>query len=212
MITCQEYIDTVREQLFDPEPGVGWANAELIGYLNSAMTRTIAAKMDAYPVIREISLEPGVVQSLPDDGCLFIDCLYNQAGNAVTLQAAHEFIRVKPDWAAASASNEVNYVLFDPRLPRQFHVSPPASSGATLTCMFGAFPPRITSVTDEVLMPDQYETALQTFMVARALAKASARQDLSKATAFMAEFERMVGARLQIDLQTPPQQDIRGVR
>lgn len=212
MITCQAYIDIVRELLFDPAPGVGWGDAELIGHLNAAITRTILAKLDAYPVIREISLEPGTVQSLPADGCLFMDCLYNEAGNAVTLQAAHEFVRVNPGWAAATSSSEVQYVLFDPRLPRQFHVSPPASSGTTLTCMFGAFPPRIEAVTDDVLMPDQYEAALQAFMVARALAKASNRQDPAKAQTFMAEFERMVGVRAQIDLQTPPQQDIRGVR
>ena len=211
-ISCQAYIDNVRDQLFDPAPGAGWNNTELIGYLNAAMTRIVLAKMDAYPVIREIALEPGVVQELPSDGCLFIDALYNSAGNGVTLQAAHEFIRVNTGWAAATASSEVQYVLFDPRLPRQFHVSPPAASGALLTCMFGAFPTRITAVGDDVLMPDQYETAIQTYMIGRAYAKASARQDLNKAAAFIAEFERMIAGRLQIDLQTPPQQDIKGMR
>jgi len=211
-IPCQSYLDTVREQLFDPAPGVGWNDDELIGYLNTAMTRIVLAKMDAYPVIREIALEPGVVQELPSDGCLFIDALYNSAGNGVTLQAAHEFIRVNTGWAAATASAEVQYVLFDPRLPRQFHVSPPAASGALLTCMFGAFPPRITAAGDDVLMPDQYEAPIQTFMVGRAYAKAGTRQDLNKSAAFIAEFERMISGRLQIDLQTPPQQDIKGAR
>lgn len=212
MISCQDYVDAVREQLFDPAPGVGWSDAELIAYLNSGMTRVILAKLDAYPVIREIALEPGVVQSLPEDGCLFIDALFNSAGNGVTVQPAHEFVRVNTGWAAATPSDEVRYILFDPRLPRQFHVSPPAGSGAVLTCMFGAFPPRVATVADDVLLPDQYEAALQSFMVSRAYAKASARQDLNKSAAFLAEFERMVGARAQIDLQTPPQQDIRGAR
>lgn len=212
MIPCQTFINVVREQLFDPEPGVGWNNDELIGYLNAGITRILLTKLDAYPVVREVSLEPGVVQQLPDDGVVFIDALFNASGGGVTLQAAHELVRVRPTWAAEAASLDVNYVLFDPRLPRQFMVSPPAASGASLTCLFGATPPRITAVGDDVLMPDQYEAALQTFMIGRALAKASTRQDLQKSQAFMTDFERMIGARAQIDLQTPPQQDIRGGR
>lgn len=212
MIPCQAYIDTVRAQLFDPAPGVGWNNDELIGYLNSAITRILLTKLDAYPVIREITLEPGVVQALPEDGVLFIDALFNTSGAGVTLQAAHEFIRVNPTWAAADASADVQYVLFDTRAPRQFHVSPPASSGASLTCIFGARPPRIETVEDDVLMPDQYEAAIQSFMLSRALNKVSVRQDPAKSAAHMADFERMIGARAQIDMQTPPQQDIKGSR
>ena len=212
MILCQDYIDTVREQLFDPAPGAGWNDLELIGYLNAGITRTILAKMDAYPVVRELSLEPGVEQTLPEDGCLFLDSLYNSAGNGVTLQAAHEFVRVNTGWAAATASDEVQYVLFDPRLPKRFRVSPPANSGTSLVVMFGAFPPRITAVTDEVLMPDQFEAALQAYMIARALAKNSARQDLAKAGTFMQDYSAMIAGRLQIDLNTPPQQDIKGAR
>ena len=212
MISAQAYIDIAREMLFDPAPGAGWNDDELIGHLNAAITRIVLTKLDAYPVIREIALEPGVVQSLPDDGCLFIDALFNTAGGFVTVQPAHEYIRINPTWAAASASPDVSYVLFDPRVPRQFHVSPPAASGASLTCMFGAFPPRITSAGDDVLMPDQYEAAIQTFMVSRALAKDSVRQDLPKSQALMNDFVAMINGRTQVDLQAPPAQDIKGAR
>lgn len=212
MIPAQAYIDTVRALLFDPAPGMGWSDDELIGHLNAAVTRILIAKLDAYPVIREIPLEPGVVQSLPSDGVLFIDALFNTSGGFVTVQPAHEFVRVNPQWAAATPALDINYVLFDPRVPRQFHVSPPAASGASLSCMFGATPPRIETVADDVLMPDQYEAAIQTFMVARALSKDSVRQDLPKSTQLMGEFVAMINGRAQVDLQTPPAQDIKGGR
>jgi hypothetical protein len=212
MRLVSDYITVVREHLFDPAPGAGWNDDELIGYLNGALTRIVLLKQDAYPVIRELTLVEGVVQELPEDGALFLDVLYNAAGNGVTVQSAHEFVRVNPGWAAATSSYDIEYVLFDTRLPRRFHVSPPATDGATLMVMFGAFPPRLEALSDPVLMPDEYESAIWSFMTGQAYTKASKRQDLAKAQVFMQAFHAVVGGRAQADAALPPPADTPGVR
>lgn len=188
---ASDILAPARHTLLDAS-GVAWADAELLSYLNSGLTELVSRKPDVYPKVGAITLVAGVWQDLPADAVLFLDAITNAAGAGVTVEAPHEFVRVHPTWASDTASANVRYVLFDPRLPTKINVYPPATAGATLTVKYGAVPVRLTATSDAVTVPAWYETALWAFVVAMAYAKNSKRQDMAKFTQFMALFSASV--------------------
>lgn len=190
-LLASDIIARVRHTLLDAS-GVAWADAELLSYLNGGLTQLVSLKPDAYPKVASVSLVAGVWQDLPADGVLFLDAIANTSGSGVTVEAAHEFVRVHPDWAAATASANIRYVLFDPRLPTKFNVYPPAATGAALVVKYGAKPDRLTATSDSIAVPDWFETPLWAFAVASAYAKNSKRQDLAKFGQFMGIFTNFV--------------------
>lgn len=205
-----DIIGFARGTLLDAA-GVAWSDAELLQYLNAGLTSLVSMKPDAYPKVVSLALVAGVWQDLPADAVLFLDAIANTAGGSVTVEAAHEFIRVHPGWAADTASANVQYVLFDPRLPTKFSVYPPATAGATVMVKYGAKAARLTATSDSISVPDWYETALWAFVVATALAKNSKRQDLAKTQGFMSTFTQAVIGNTATERNTAAVVDIKGV-
>ena len=204
-------IQRARYTLLD-ESAVAWSNAELYSYLNGGMTQLVSIKPDAYPRVASLTLVAGTWQSLPDDGVLFLDAVQNTAGGFVTVQAAHEFVRVHPTWAADTASANVSYVLFDPRLPTNFNVYPPATAGATLRVKYGAMAEPVVPTTQETVdFPAWYETPLWAFVVGSAYAKNGKRQDLAKFQQFMSMFMQAVAGNTASERSTAPAADPKGV-
>jgi len=204
-------ITPVRATLLDAT-GVTWTDAELIGYLNAGVTQLVGLKPDANSVENDVDLVPGVAQALPANGVLFMDCIRNSTGNRVTVQPIHEFVRTHPTWARDAADINTVYVLFDPRLPRNFWVWPPAPSddGMHLPVMYGATPTRIAALTDEIGVPDYWEFALGAFVLARAYAKNSRRHDIVKSKEFMDRFLTLVGGTTQTERLMAGRADVEG--
>ena len=69
---ASDCVDAARLALFDPAPGAGWSDAELLTYLNEAIRDSVAAKPDIYPVSGDIPLAAGVVQTLPVGAMVFV--------------------------------------------------------------------------------------------------------------------------------------------
>lgn len=207
-ILVSDILARVRSTLLDAA-AQGWTNTELISYLNGGMTQIVALKPDANPVSLNMALDPGVEQVLPDDGVLFLDCLRNHAGDSVTVEAAHEFVRTHTTWPT-DAPGATRYVLFDPRFPRTFHVYPPADSGRRLPIFYGALAPRVDATTDEIGLPNTFETALWAFVVGSAYAKNSKRQDLTKADQFMKLFAQSVALNTPAERATAARADPKG--
>lgn len=203
-------VDNARLALFDPAPGAGWSDDELIAYLNSAVRMVIGMKPDAAPVAEDVTLVDGTKQSLPAAGLLLLDAYYNGDGGSVALQSVHEFVRTHTGWAA-EAAGATSYVFFDPRLPKVFHVSPPATAGMTLAVLYGAVPAPVDSRTDDVGLSEAFEPMLTAAVTGFALSKPSARQNLPHARALMESFGVQLGLLTKAQVAHGGQIDIKGV-
>jgi hypothetical protein len=191
-----DYIDALRVRLFDPPPGAGWTNAELIGYLNEAIRATCLVKADAYDVQTMITLVPGVVQQLPDDGLALFDITENAvSGKRLTLTDKSLLDDENRFWPGGTRERNVQHFAFDVRAPRRFYVSPPNDGTGQVLALYGALPVPLAALTEEMPLRDVYQPALSAFAISRAHGKPSKRADPAKASAAFNEFVALVGAK-----------------
>lgn len=208
MLQAHDIIDRVRYTLLDTGKD-GWSDAELISYLNSALAQLIVLKPDAIPTAELVSLAPGALQDIPDDGVVFITALYNGHGESVTVQSLAEMSRTNPDWAAAEHGSPL-IVMYDTRIPTSFWVSPPADSGRNLWILYGAQANTITGLNTQLGCPDKWQHALWAGVVGMAYAKNSTRQNLAKSAQFLALFEHYIVGATPALLAAGAKDDIRG--
>lgn len=208
-----DYLTTLRERLFDPAPGAGWTNAELIGNLNEAIRATCTVKSDAYTLQAFIALVAGVTQELPAAGLALFDISENQAsGRRVTnvdralLDSENRF------WPAATPEVDVQHFTADDRAPRRFYVTPPNDGTGSVKALYGALPTPVAVVGDTVPLQDVYQPALLAFTISRALLKPGPRQDKAGSAQAFQEWATMVGAKTATEKQTAPRvADMKGV-
>lgn len=201
---ASDILTPARHTLLDAS-GVAWTDAELIAYLNEAIRDSVAAKPDIYPVSGEIRLVAGIVQSLPTGGVLLIDITHNtDTGRTVSvvdlplLQEANRF------WPAATQQAEVENFAVDPRTPRKFLVSPPNNGAGQVYGTYGGAPATLTALGDTFPLLDIYQPAITAYVIGRAYAKNSKRQDLAKAAAYRQQWAQALGAKSVATTTTVP--------
>ncbi len=201
---ASDIISPARHTLLDAS-GVTWADAELLAYVNEAIRDSVAVKPDIYPVSGEIPLVPGIVQNLPAGGVLLIDITHNTGtGRTVTvvdlplLQEANRF------WPAATQQAEVENFAVDPRTPRKFLVSPPNNGAGQVFGTYGSTPATLTATTDTFPLMDIYQPAITSYVIGRAYAKNSKRQDLAKAATYRQQWAQALGAKSVATSTTVP--------
>lgn len=201
---ASDLLTPARHTLLDAS-GVAWTDAELLVYLNEAIRESVAVKPDIYPVNGEIPLVAGIVQSLPTGGVLLIDITHNTGtGRTVSvvdlalLQEANRF------WPAATQQAEVENFAVDPRTPRKFLVSPPNNGLGKVFGTYGGTPEALTAVGDTFPLLDVYQPAMTAYVIGRAYAKNSKRQDLAKAATYRQQWAQLLGAKSVAAAATVP--------
>ncbi len=191
-------LDSVSNTLLDTAHRT-WPEDELIGYLNEALRGTAGVKADMYTVQQAFTPLAGVLQQLPSDAVGLIDITRNLGGrNRVVTQVDDGLLEeANRFWPAATEQAEVEHFTADPRNPLRFRVFPPADGTGSIEVLYGAVPPAINYPDDEIQVPDLYQPALTNFMLSRAYAKNSKRQDTSKAAYYMQQWATLVGLKSQ---------------
>jgi len=198
------YITTLRERLFDPSPGAGWTDTNLIGYLNEAINATCLIKADAYVLQGYIALTTGVTQELPAAGIALLDITENQvSGRRITQVDRALLDEENRFWPAATQEVDVQHFAVDKLAPRRFYITPPNTSTGSVKALYGALPTALTATTDTVLLQDIYQPALLAYAISRAYLKPS-RADPQKSAAAFNEWATMVGAKTKTQAETSP--------
>jgi hypothetical protein len=190
MTTGQNIVDTARKSLLDGAKRT-WSDAELLGYLNSAIGQACGTLLDIYVVVSMTGTAIGVRQTLPSGGLVLLDVPRNGNGGAVTQVALSELARTHTTWAGDASSADTNYFMFDKRSPATFLVYPPASSGTQLELVYGAVPSAI-ALSDTVPISPAFDTALWAYVLSMAYAKNSKKQDLAKSKEFMGLYTQVL--------------------
>ncbi len=152
-----------------------WSADELLDYLNEAMRATAAARpTDFYVVEDSITLAVGVIQNVPADGIVLIDIPRNTGGRIVT---------------------QVDKGLLDEsdRYWPRFVSFPPNDGTGIVDMVYGAFPPQVMYAAEDLPVIDSYEPPLINYVIAKAYAKNSKRQDVAKMTTHMQMWGQALG-------------------
>lgn len=200
-----DYILTMRERLFDPGRGAGWSDDELIDYLNRAQQRVVFLKPDAYTQRLTLALDPGISQTLPDGAVGLFDVLRNTNGGRVVEQVDYDLLKASDwYWPAGTATHVIECYAADPRDPRRFLVSPPASSGTSLKVVVGMVAPTLVHQNDETVLPESYNATLIDGALAQAWGKPSKRQDPAKSSYHQQLFDGALGVATKAQFSFAP--------
>lgn len=202
-ITAATVLDRAAELLLDTAHRT-WSADELLDLLNEALSATALVKHDFYTVQDFVTLAAGVLQAIPDDGVALLDIVRNASGRVITqvdkslLEEANRF------WPAATQETVIEHYTADPRNPLRFQVFPPSDGTSSVEMLYGATPPQVMYAAEEIPVPASYKAPLLDFVLARAYAKNSKRQDLTKSANFAQSWARYVGATSQAQLAMSP--------
>lgn len=196
-------VNQARVTLIDTQK-VTWSDAELLAYLNEGRRHAVMLKNDALPVRADVALVAGSAQSIPAGAVALLDIVANTASGApctvVDLEMLQQSNRL---FFAATQETDAQHWATDTRDPRRFYVSPPNNGSGSVLMLYGSVPADV-ALNEDIVFTDAYQYTLECFVLARAYAKDTRRQDLAKAASYMQRFEQSLGLRSQTQIATAP--------
>lgn len=188
--------------------GVRWDDLdELLHWLNDAQKLVAAVRPDSSTVTAAFTCVAGTRQTLPEGATALVDVVRNSTGNAVRKVPRDLMDAHRPAWHTETAA-ATKHFMYDPRLPREFYVYPPAVADASLTIRYQGTPAEMDALSDTIGVDDMYRPALVDYVVWRALLKDTDQPDLiQRAAAHQAAYERFLGVKSAGDAGQVPQTD-----
>lgn len=216
-----EIISRVENVLQDS--GIRWPRTELQQWLNEAYLTIILARPDANAQTGTFSCVAGTRQRLNTvfpSALRVLDVIRNVAATS-TKRVVRQIDRVilddqKPTWHADTPVVNIQHFMFDPRLPKEFLVYPPATALAELEVAYTA-PVASHALTETQLDPanldttvinidDLYAGAIVDWILYRAYSKdAEYGENQNRAMSALNAFNAQIGAKSATDSAADPQ-------
>lgn len=198
-------LDRAKKTLLD-ETGVLWTAAELLDYLNAAITAIVTLKPDAYILTASFTLTNAQAkQTLPTGGLQLIDVTRNlsPAVTAIRQIERNHLNNTVESWSSTAGTPA--HFICDGRNNNIFYIYPqPASGTNTVELVYSAVPTRLTASSDTLPLEDIYENPLFYFIIALAYAKNAKRGDLDKSNLYLNLFNSILGVRASVEQAFSP--------
>lgn len=194
-VTAAEILSTARSTLLDAA-ATAWSQQDLLDYLNQAFRASSGAKPDFYVVKDNVELTEGPEQSLPTGGVQVLDILENAySGQVVTLVDRELIDETNRFWPVTDRGRDAQHYAVDPRDPARFTVMPPNDGTGEVRALYGALHPTIAlgDIDDALLVSDKFQPALISYVLHRAYAKNSQRQDMAKSSFYKQQWAADLG-------------------
>lgn len=215
-----EIIDRAQTLLQD-NTATRWPRIELQKWLNDAYKEIILARPDAYAQSAKITLSPGTRQSIavtPAGALRLMDVVRNTAPTSAKrgIRAINRRIldEQMPDWHSQEESVDIQHFIFDPKLPKEFLVYPPALATAEIEIVYSSVPtPHAltdaqlsnAATADTIKLDDVYANAILDYVLYRGYSKdASYAGNAARASQAYAAFSNSLGLKSQVDGATAP--------
>ena len=195
-----------------------WPSNELVGWLNDAYREIILARPDANSESGTFTCAEGTRQVLTDgfpNALRLMDVVRNLAATSAR-RAVRLIDRIvlddqRPGWHTETAGVNIEHYMFDPKLPREFLVYPPASTAAQLEVVFSSVPTDHDPSTDysasneTIKIVDSYANAILDYVLYRAYSKdAEYAANGQRAVQHYQAMQAAVGTKTQTDNATVP--------
>ena len=181
-----------------------WTLADLLAYLNEALSATAFVKPDMYVLQGFVTPAAGVDQTLPDGSVALINITRNATGRVIAQCDPELLAEANRFWPRATLQAEAENFAADPRDPLRYRIFPPNNGLGSIEVIRGAVPPRITDPADTLAVPASYEHPLTNFVLSRAYSKNSKKADPTKQAYYMQQWGSLLGLKSQAQITVAP--------
>jgi len=213
-VTVNELI-TKAQTILQDTTSTRWPSAELVGWLNDGYREVILMRPDANSESGNFTCAAGTRQVLTTEfpnALRLLDVVRNvTSGRAVRLIDRPILDDQRRAWHAETATETIEHYMFDPKLPREFLVYPPALATAELEVVFSSVPTGHATDTDysasaeTIKVVDSYANALLDYMLYRAYSKdVDYAANTQLAVAHYQAMQASLGLKTQSDNTTTP--------
>lgn len=173
--------------LLQDTTSVRWPLPELQGWLNDAYRETVNLKPDCNTQTGPYTCTAGARQVLTSvfaGATRLIEVTRNLAATstkgAVRLVSRRMLDDQRRNWYAETPATTIEHYMYDPRVPKEFMVYPPATTDAQLEVVYAAVPTGHTlteaqlgdpATTEVIRLDDSYANILVDYIVYRAYSK-----------------------------------------
>ena len=204
------------------DSGIRWPRTELQDWINEAYTVIVSLRPDASSKTATYTCEKGIRQSITDqfpEALRLLDVVRNVSAASnyriVRLTARSSLDNQIPEWPSEKDADAVQFFMYDPKLPREFLVYPPAKASVQLEVVY-SYPPLAHTLNEADLSPsaltadtinldDVYATPIVDWVLYRAYSKdADYAANEGRAAAFYTAFSTAVGAKNSTDAAAQP--------
>lgn len=182
---------------------IRWEESEHIDALNDAQDAILVGAPDLYEDHRNITLVAGNEQSLPDDGYLLFDVLWNVSaagvqGRRITRVAKSALDRARAAWSEDGEKSTVRHWAQDKKQKAKFYVAPrqPENEANKVRIRLARRPVDVGSQTDELDIPDEMESAAYYYGMMRMLEKDEKFAGSKQSMAFLQKFAMAIQVRV----------------
>lgn len=209
------------QTLLQDVTSVRWPVLELQGWLNDAYREIVNLRPDSNTQTGTFTCAAGprqVVTTQFSNALRLIEAVRNVADGsdkrAVRLIDRKVLDEQRRTWYAESQSVTIQHYMFDPRVPKEFLVYPPATTSAQLEIAYSSVPTahaltesQLTNpATAEVIrIDDSYANALIDYVLYRAYSKdADYAANANRAVAHFQAFQNALGVKGQAEAASQP--------
>jgi hypothetical protein len=200
---------------------VRWLTTELQGWLNDAYREVLIFRPDSNAKTGTYTCASGARQQITtvfSDATQLLDVVRNVAAtsdkSAVKMISRQSLDDMNRSWYNTTGVVSVERYAFDPRLPREFLVFPPATTSAQLEIIYSSVPAahaltdaqiKNPATAEVIRIDDSFANALLDYVLYRAYSKdAEDTANASRAVAHYQAFQNGLGVKGQTEAATKP--------
>ena len=152
--------------------GTRITGADWIDFINDAQKQLVLVRPDANVQVESIQTVAGAKQTLPSDGQLLIDILYNMGtdgstrGTPITYVDRETFDFLDTDWQTETPSDTITqHYTYDKRMPRIYFIYPKAVAGSLpyLEIATSKIPTDLSTINSELEIDDLFVNAIKDY-------------------------------------------------
>lgn len=213
MIPVSSVVNTARGILIDAAKAT-WSDAVLIGHLNEFARNTAGVKRDLKTVRQSIGLQPGVSQEITElyggqEVVALLDITRNTTSKSVITQCDKALLdEVNRFWPADDQTTDVDNFSVNVKEPTRFYVTPPNNGYGYVDATLGVVPEAVPETTagldTEWPCAEIYQPAAIDYVLARAYAMNTKKQDVVKSDFYMKSYGTRIGLKAQAQIAAVP--------
>ncbi|WP_431786955.1 DUF6682 family protein [Vibrio harveyi] len=182
-----------------------WSAAELLTWVDDAITCVINNRPDAYVKRTVVDLKEGTYQSLPDDAMMLIRVTRNMSTHtSITGLPLDVLDDQNPTWRTPVMASVVEHYVYSDKDPKHFEVFPSVAEGVQIELDYGAMPPDVTAEDQQIPLGKEYINILVDWVLYRAWSKDDEAANLNKATVHFQAFSQALGIKSQMQQAIMP--------
>lgn len=192
-MTPESVIKKARYLLNDETAPYRWSDDEMLAWVNECLMAMVDLRPDLFNQLVEHTCVQGAEQQCAAPRLRLVqNVLRVTGGNAVNDTSREALDMYNPSWYTMTPATAVNWMPH-PESPAKFYLYPPAPIGQKVDVRIVQAHPVLTSASDSIAIPDNYEAAITAYTVARCEAKDDEQVNSGRMQAFMSDFAGMLG-------------------